>query len=98
MAHTKTPLSKAEIKAKLAELKEARKIIVAEHGKFVADHKAAEKALTLAKKGAEKAVAAAQKVVDAAEKKLGKASAAKDKGLAKIDAQIAALSPAEAPV
>jgi hypothetical protein len=99
MARTKTPaLSKAEIKAKTAELKEARKIVVTEHSKFVADHKAAEKTLAVAKKDAEKAVAAAQKVVDAAEKKLAKASVAKDKGLAKIDAQINELAPADAPV
>ena len=90
---TKTP---AEIKAAKAELKEALKVVNTEHAKFVSDHKAAEKALTAAKKEADKAVGAAQKLVDAAAKKLAKATEAADKGRAKINAKLAELSPAPA--
>lgn len=87
-------LSKAEIKAKKADLTAARKTIQTELAKFVADHKAAVKGKEAAQKAADKAVAAAQKLVDAAEKKLGKANAAAEKGLAKIDGELAALAPA----
>jgi len=96
MARKQVTLSKAEVKAKTAELKEARKKVVEEYNKFTADHKAAVASLTAAKKAADKAVAEAQKVVDAASKKLAKAGEAKDKGLLKIDAQLAALKPATA--
>ena len=89
----KTPLTKVEIKTKLAELKAAAKLVNEEHGKFVADHKAAERLLAGARKDADKAVAAAAKVVDAAAKKLEKATSAKEKGLAKIDKEMLALSP-----
>ena len=90
----KTAMTAAEIKAEKANLKAARNVVDDEHGKFVSDHKAAEKGLAAAQKEANKAIAAAQKVVDAAAKKLGKATAAADKGRAKIDAKIAALTPA----
>lgn len=90
---TKSP---AEIKAAKAELKEALKLVNTEHAKFVSDHKAAEKALTVAKKEAEKALKSAQGVVDAAAKKLARATDAADKGRAKIEAKLAELSPATA--
>ena len=90
-------LSKAEIKDAKTNLKAALKVVNDEHGKYVSDHKAAEKALTAAKKEADKVVGAAQKAVDAAAKKLEKATAAADKGRAKIDAQLAALEPAAEP-
>ena len=96
MARTPKTLSKAEIKAKKAELLTARKVVSGELSKYVADHKAAQKNLDGAKKAADKAVTAAQKLVDAAQKKLDKANAAAAKGLAKIDEQIAALEPAPA--
>lgn len=96
MAKAPKTLSKAEIKAAKIDLKTALATVNAEHGKFVSDHKAAEKALADAKKAADKAVAAAQKVVDAAAKKLEKATAAAEKGRAKINAQLAALEPAKA--
>lgn len=94
MAKAPKTLSKAEIKDAKNNLKAALGVVNTEHGKFVSDHKAAEKALATAKKEADKAVAAAQKAVDAAGKKLEKATAAADKGRAKIAAQLAALEPA----
>lgn len=96
MARTPKTLTKAELKARTAELKEAKKKVLATFVPFESDVKAAEKALAATKKDADKAVAAAQKLVDAAQKKLDKAAAAKDKGLTKIAAQEAALVPAEA--
>ena len=97
MAKAPKTLSKAEIKDAKNNLKAALKVVNDEHNKFVSDHKAAEKALAVAKKEADKAVAAAQKIVDAATKKLEKATAAADKGRAKIAAQLAALEPAAEP-
>lgn len=97
MAKAPKTLSKAEIKDAKNNLKAALKVVNDEHNKFVSDHKAAEKALAVAKKEADKAVAAAQKIVDAAAKKLEKATAAADKGRAKIAAQLAALEPAAEP-
>lgn len=94
MAKATKTLSKAEIKEAKTNLKAALKVVNDEHGKYVSDHKAAEKALAAAKKEADKAVATAQKAVDAAAKKLEKATAAADKGRAKINAQLAALEPA----
>ena len=93
MAKAPKTLSKAEIKDAKTNLKAALKVVNDEHGKYVSDHKAAEKALSAAKKEADKAVAAAQKLADAADKKLLKASIAADKGRAKIGAQLAALEP-----
>ena len=92
----KTPKTAAEIKAEKLELKNALAIVNTEHGKFVSDHKAAEKSLAAIKKESDKAVGAAQKVVDAAAKKLAKATEAADKGRAKINAKLAELSPAPA--
>ncbi|WP_087746364.1 MULTISPECIES: hypothetical protein [unclassified Acidovorax] len=94
MAKAIKTLSKAELKDAKTNLKAALGVVNAEHGKFVSDHKAAEKALAAAKKEADKAIAVAQKAVDAAGKKLEKATAAADKGRAKINAQLAALEPA----
>lgn len=96
MARTPKTLSKAELKTRTAELKEAKKQVLATFGPFESDLKAAEKNLAAAKKDAEKVIAAAQKVVDTAQKKLTKAAEAKDKGLAKIEAQLAALAPSDA--
>lgn len=96
MAKASKTLTKEEIKARKAELKTALGVINTEHGKFVSDHKAAEKALADAKKAADKATAAAQKAVDAAAKKLGKATASADKGRAKIAAELATLEPVKA--
>ena len=93
MAKAPKTLSKAEIKDAKNNLKAALGVVNAEHNKFVSDHKAAEKALSTAKKEADKAIAVAQKAVDAAGKKLEKATAAADKGRAKINAQLAALEP-----
>ena len=93
MAKAIKTLSKAELKDAKNNLKAALNVVNTEHGKFVSDHKAAEKALAAAKKEADKAIAAAQKAVDAAGKKLEKATAAADKGRAKINAQLAALEP-----
>lgn len=98
MAKASKTLSKAEIKDAKNNLKTALKVVNDEHSKFVSDHKAAEKALAVAKKEADKAVAAAQKIVDAAAKKLEKATAAADKGRAKINGQLAALEPEAATV
>lgn len=97
MAKAIKTLSKAEIKDAKTNLKAALKVVNDEHGKYVSDHKAAEKALAAAKKEADKVVGAAQKAVDAAAKKLEKATVAADKGRAKIDAQLGALEPAAAP-
>lgn len=94
MAKAPKILSKAEIKAKTNDLKAARKVVLDTFTPFESDVKAAEKALAAARKEADKAVAAAQKAVDAATKKAQKASAACVKGLAKIDAELAALAPA----
>lgn len=96
MAKAPKTLSKAEIKAKTAELKAARKIVLDTFAPFESDVKAAEKALAAARKEADKAIAAAQKAVDAADKKREKAVAARDKGLAKIDGELAKLAPAPA--
>ena len=93
MAKAIKTLSKAELKDAKNNLKAALGVVNTEHGKFVSDHKAAEKALAAAKKEADKAIAAAQKAVDAAGKKLEKATAAADKGRAKINAQLTALEP-----
>ena len=93
MAKAIKTLSKAELKDAKNNLKAALKVVNDEHGKFVSDHKAAEKALAAAKKEADKVIAAAQKSVDATGKKLEKATAAADKGRAKIAAQLAALEP-----
>ena len=93
MAKAIKTLSKAELKDAKNNLKQALTNVNNEHGKFVSDHKAAEKALAAAKKEADKAIAVAQKAVDAAGKKLEKATAAADKGRAKINAQLAALEP-----
>lgn len=81
MARTKTPLSKAEIKAKKADLAAAKKAVNATFAKFVSDHKAAVKN-----------AAAASKALDAAAAKLAKANEARDKGLAKLEAQLATLT------
>ena len=97
MAKATKTLSKAELKDAKNNLKAALGVVNTEHGKFVSDHKAAEKALAAAKKEADKAIAVAQKAVDAAGKKLEKATAAADKGRAKIGAQLDALEPAAAP-
>lgn len=94
MAKAPKTLSKAEIKAKTAELKAARKVVLDTFAPYASDVKAAEKTLADAKKQAEKTLAADQKAVDAAVKKAEKAAAARDKGLAKIDAELAALAPA----
>ena len=96
MAKAQKVLSKVEIKAAKADLKTALATVNAEHGKFVSDHKAAEKTLADAKKAADKAVAAAQKVVDTAAKKLEKATAAADKGRTSIALKLAALEPVKA--
>ena len=96
MAKAPKTLSKAEIKAKTAELKAARKVVLDTFAPYASDVKAAEKALVEAKKEADKAVAAAQKAVDAAAKKAEKAAAARDKGLAKIDGELTKLAPAPA--
>jgi ATPase subunit of ABC transporter with duplicated ATPase domains len=101
MAKAPKILSKAEIKAKTAELKAARKVVLDTFAPYASDVKAAEKTLADAKKQAEKTLAADQKAVDAAVKKAQKAADARDKGLAKIDAELAKLAPApkeEAPV
>lgn len=101
----KAPLSKTDMKAKKADLKTALATVNAEHGKFVSDHKAAEKALATIKQNADKVfaalkktsdkeAAAAQKLVDAAAKKLEKATAAAEKGRAKIAKELADLEPA----
>ena len=94
MAKAIKTLSNAELKDAKNNLKAALGVVNIEHGKFVSDHKTAEKALAAAKKEADKSIAAAQKAVDAAGKKLEKATAAADKGRAKIAAQLAALEPA----
>lgn len=94
MARTPKTLTKAELKARTAELKEAKKTVLATFAPFESDLKAAQKAAAAAKKDAEKAVAAALKLVEAAQKKHDKAAVAKDKGLAKIESQLAELSPA----
>lgn len=96
MAKAPKTLSKAEIKAKTAELKAARKVVLDTFAPYASDVKAAEKALVEAKKEADKAVAAAQKAVDIAVKKAEKAAAARDKGLNKIDGELAKLAPAPA--
>ena len=83
MARTKTPLSSSEIKTKKSDLTAAKKVVNATFARFVSDHKAATKA-----------AAAAAKAVDVAAAKLAKATEARDKGLAKIDAQLAALTSA----
>lgn len=93
MAKAPKTLSKAEIKAKTAELKAARKVVLDTFAPYASDVKAAEKTLADAKKQAEKTLAADQKAVDAAIKKAEKAAAARDKGLAKIDAELAKLTP-----
>ena len=93
MAKAIKTLSKAELKDAKNNLKAALGVVNTEHGKFVSDHKAAEKALAAAKKEADKAIAVAQKAVYAAGKKLEKATAAADKGRAKIAAQLVALEP-----
>lgn len=96
MAKAPKILSKAEVKAKTDDLKAARKVVLNIFAPYESDVKAAEKALAAAKKEADKAVTAAQKAVDAATKKAEKAAAARDKGLAKIDAELAKLTPAPA--
>lgn len=96
MAKAPKILSKAEIKAKINDLKAARKVVLDTFAPFESDVKAAEKALAAARKEADKAVAAARKAVGAAAKKAEKAAAACDKGLAKIDAELATLAPAPA--
>lgn len=96
MAKAPKTLSKAEVAAQKKDLQAALKVIKTEHGKFVSDHKAAEKALAAAKKEADKAVAAAQKLVDAAAAKLAKATEKAETGEAKIAAKLAALEPAKA--
>lgn len=95
MAKAPKTLSKAEIAAQKKDLQAALKIVKAEHGKFVSDHKATEKALAAAKKEADKAVAAAQKAVDASAAKLAKATEKADAGTAKLNAKLAALEPAK---
>lgn len=94
MAKAPKILSKAEIKAKINDLKAAHRVVLNTFTPFESDVKAAEKALTITKKEADKDVAAAQKAVDAATKKREKAAAACVKGLAKIDAELATLAPA----
>lgn len=96
MAKAKATKTAAEIKAEKNDLKQALKLVDAKYGEFVRDHKAAEKALAAAKWRADKIVTDAQKVLNTAAKKLEKASAAADKGRAKLNAQLAALSPAPA--
>lgn len=81
MARTKKILSKAEIKAKKADLAAAKKVVNATFAKFVSDHKAAAKN-----------AAAASKALDVAAAKLAKANEARDKGLAKLEAQLATLT------
>lgn len=93
MAKAPKTLTKAEIKEAKLEIKTALKAVNDTHGKFVADFKAAEKALAQAKKEADKAVATAQKTVDGATTKLEKAALAADKARAKLDARLAALEP-----
>lgn len=80
MARTKTPLSKAEIKAKKADLAIAKKVINGTFAKFVSNHKAAVKA--------EHAALKATRITAA---KLAKATEVRDKGLAKLNAQLAVL-------
>jgi colicin import membrane protein len=94
MARTPKTLTKAELKAKTAELKEAAKKVNETFAPFASDLKAAEKALAGAKKAAEKALAEAKKAVAAALKKHDKASDARTKGLAKIASEQAKLAPA----
>ena len=86
----------AEIKALKADLKAAAALIKTTYAPFVAEVKAANSALALAKKEADKVVATAQKSAEAASKKLAKADEARNKGEAKIAAQRAALVPVAA--
>lgn len=94
MAKAPKILSKAEIKSKTNDLKAARKVVLNTFAPYASDVKATLMALADAKKQAGKTLAADQKAVDAATKKAEKAAAARDKGLAKIDAELAALAPA----
>lgn len=85
MARTPKTLTKAELKTRTAELKEAKKTILDAFAPYASDLKAAQKN-----------AAVAQKLVETAQKKLDKAAASRDKGLAKIESQLAALAPANA--
>lgn len=96
MAKAPKTLSKAEIAAQKKDLLAAIKVVKTEHGKFVSDFKAAEKALATAKKETDKTLAAAQKVVDAAAAKLAKATEKAEAGEAKLQAKLEALAPAKA--
>lgn len=93
MAKATKTLTKAEIKEAKLEIKTALKAVNDTHGKSVADFKAAEKALTQAKKEADKVIAAAQKTVDGAAIKLEKATLAADKVRTKLNTRLAALEP-----
>lgn len=101
------PLSKAEVKAQKDGLKTQLKELASTHNKYVADSKAADKAVADANKARDKAVAAATKEGDTAVKsamkaqaaanaKLDKATKAYETGKAKLEAKLAELSPTAA--
>lgn len=98
MARQPKTKSPAEIKAARKDLQAAIKTINDGLKPHEAAAKEAEKALALAKKEADKAVAAAQKTAAAAAAKLQKAKDAADKGRAKLEAKLAELEPAAAPL
>lgn len=90
----KPALTAAEVKAQKSSLVTLLKQQKADLQPHVEAAKTADKALAAAKKEADKAVATAQKSAVAAAAKLAKAQAAAAKGAEKINAKLAALSPA----
>lgn len=96
MARKAKTLTPAEIKARKAELNALLKKQKEAIKPFADTLAATAKALATAKKEADKAIEAAAKAHVAAEAKHAKAVAAAEKGAEKINAQLAALTPAPA--
>jgi 16S rRNA U516 pseudouridylate synthase RsuA-like enzyme len=84
------------LKATAASRKEAEKAIKTTNATAKSAVAEATKKAEAVKKEADKAIAAANKAAEAANKRHGKAIEAADKGIAKIQAQLDALTPATA--
>ncbi len=91
----KKTLTPAEIKSASKDIKTAIKNHKAALAPFESDVKAAAAGVIKAQKEADKLIAAAKKAHEGATAKYGKAKAAADKGTAKLEAQLAALQPAD---